>query len=83
MASGSLSDTYVYVLLVVWPLIERCLLIASLSGPLAPIVSFTNEDEVVAMANDTEAGLAAYLYTKDLGTVRTNGHGFGVCEILP
>jgi succinate-semialdehyde dehydrogenase / glutarate-semialdehyde dehydrogenase len=35
-------------------------------GPVAPVVSFTNEDEVVTLANDTEYGLVAYLYTEDL-----------------
>jgi len=35
-------------------------------GPVAPIVTFKNEDEAVAMANDTEYGLVAYAFTKDL-----------------
>jgi succinate-semialdehyde dehydrogenase/glutarate-semialdehyde dehydrogenase len=35
-------------------------------GPVAPIVSFTTEDEAVALANDTEYGLVAYVYTGDL-----------------
>lgn len=35
-------------------------------GPVAPIYRFANEDEAVAMANNTEYGLAAYLYTRDL-----------------
>jgi succinate-semialdehyde dehydrogenase/glutarate-semialdehyde dehydrogenase len=35
-------------------------------GPVAPIVTFTTEDEAVRMANDTEFGLVAYLYTGDL-----------------
>ncbi|MCX2682261.1 NAD-dependent succinate-semialdehyde dehydrogenase [Campylobacter sp. MIT 21-1685] len=34
-------------------------------GPLAPLFCFENEDEVVQMANNTEFGLAAYLYTND------------------
>jgi succinate-semialdehyde dehydrogenase/glutarate-semialdehyde dehydrogenase len=34
-------------------------------GPLAAIISFNNEEEVVAMANDTPYGLAAYFYTSD------------------
>ncbi|EMR5818367.1 TPA: NAD-dependent succinate-semialdehyde dehydrogenase [Acinetobacter baumannii] len=33
-------------------------------GPLAPLFRFKTEDEAVAMANDTEFGLAAYLYTQ-------------------
>lgn len=36
-------------------------------GPVAPVFKFENEEEVVAYANDTEFGLASYLYTKDLG----------------
>jgi succinate-semialdehyde dehydrogenase/glutarate-semialdehyde dehydrogenase len=35
-------------------------------GPVAPIVTFTSEDEAVARANATEYGLAAYVYTRDL-----------------
>jgi succinate-semialdehyde dehydrogenase/glutarate-semialdehyde dehydrogenase len=38
-------------------------------GPVAPIFSFTTEDEAIAMANDTEFGLAAYAYTRDVGRV--------------
>ena len=37
-------------------------------GPLAPLFRFEEEDEAIAMANDTEFGLAAYFYTRDLGT---------------
>jgi succinate-semialdehyde dehydrogenase/glutarate-semialdehyde dehydrogenase len=36
-------------------------------GPLAPVFRFETEAEAVAMANDTEFGLAAYFYTRDLG----------------
>jgi len=36
-------------------------------GPLAPLFRFRSEDEAIAMANDTEFGLAAYFYTRDLG----------------
>lgn len=35
-------------------------------GPLAPIFKFETDAEVVAMANDTEFGLASYFYTRDL-----------------
>lgn len=38
-------------------------------GPLAPVFRFTSEDEVITAANATETGLAAYLYTRDVGRV--------------
>ncbi len=38
-------------------------------GPLAPLFRFSDEAEAVAMANDTEFGLAAYFYTRDSGRV--------------
>jgi succinate-semialdehyde dehydrogenase/glutarate-semialdehyde dehydrogenase len=37
-------------------------------GPVAPIVTFTEEDEGIRMANDTEYGLISYVYAKDPGT---------------
>ncbi|KAF0804028.1 succinate-semialdehyde dehydrogenase [Alcanivorax xiamenensis] len=36
-------------------------------GPLAPVFRFHDEEEALALANDTPFGLAAYLYTRDLG----------------
>ena len=36
-------------------------------GPVAPVVGFSSESEVVTAANDTPYGLAAYLWTRDLG----------------
>jgi len=38
-------------------------------GPVTPIISFDTEEEVIAMANDTEYGLAAYFYARDIGRV--------------
>ena len=35
-------------------------------GPIAPVISFTDTDQMIAEANDTEMGLAAYVYTEDL-----------------
>ncbi|MDP2548361.1 MULTISPECIES: NAD-dependent succinate-semialdehyde dehydrogenase [unclassified Oceanobacter] len=35
-------------------------------GPLAAVFAFDDEDEAVALANDTDSGLAAYLYTRDM-----------------
>ena len=36
-------------------------------GPVAPLFRFSTEDEAVRMANDTEFGLAAYFYSRDIG----------------
>jgi succinate-semialdehyde dehydrogenase / glutarate-semialdehyde dehydrogenase len=36
-------------------------------GPVAPIVAFNGEEEGIRMANDTEFGLASYVYTGDFG----------------
>lgn len=38
-------------------------------GPVAPLFRFNTEAEAIAMANDTEFGLAAYFYSRDLGRV--------------
>ncbi|MFY8154934.1 MAG: NAD-dependent succinate-semialdehyde dehydrogenase [Hyphomicrobiales bacterium] len=36
-------------------------------GPLSPVFKFDTEEQAIAMANDTEYGLARYFYTRDLG----------------
>ena len=38
-------------------------------GPVAPVIPFDTEEEVIAMANDTKFGLASYFYARDLGRV--------------
>lgn len=38
-------------------------------GPLAPLFRFKNDDDVIRMANDTEFGLAAYFYSRDVGRI--------------
>ena len=38
-------------------------------GPLAPLFRFSDEDQAVQLANDTEFGLAAYFYSRDIGRV--------------
>jgi succinate-semialdehyde dehydrogenase / glutarate-semialdehyde dehydrogenase len=38
-------------------------------GPVAPLFRFRTEDDAVQMANDTEFGLAAYFYSRDIGRI--------------
>ena len=38
-------------------------------GPVAPIFKFETEEEALALANDTEFGLAAYFYARDIGRI--------------
>jgi succinate-semialdehyde dehydrogenase/glutarate-semialdehyde dehydrogenase len=45
-------------------------------GPVAPITTFTSDEEAIAGANDTEFGLVSYVYTRDLNRAIT------VCEAL-
>ena len=38
-------------------------------GPILPLFKFKTEDEAIAMANDTEFGLCAYFYARDIGRI--------------
>jgi succinate-semialdehyde dehydrogenase/glutarate-semialdehyde dehydrogenase len=38
-------------------------------GPLAPLFRFETEEQAISMANDTEYGLAAYFYSRDIGRI--------------
>jgi succinate-semialdehyde dehydrogenase/glutarate-semialdehyde dehydrogenase len=38
-------------------------------GPIAPLFKFRTEEEAIAMANDTEFGLACYFYSRDIGRI--------------
>jgi acyl-CoA reductase-like NAD-dependent aldehyde dehydrogenase len=52
-------------------------------GPVMPIVPFDSADEALARANDTEYGLAAFVFTRDLGTALSVSEGlqFGMVGV--
>lgn len=52
-------------------------------GPVSPLISFANEEEALAIANDTEYGLAAYFYARDIGLIWRIAEGleFGMIGI--
>jgi succinate-semialdehyde dehydrogenase/glutarate-semialdehyde dehydrogenase len=55
---------------------EMDLMQEEIFGPVAPIIRFDTEQEVIAMANDTPYGLASYFYGRDIGRI------FRVAEAL-
>jgi succinate-semialdehyde dehydrogenase / glutarate-semialdehyde dehydrogenase len=61
------GDGYFYPPTVLKSVPESCEILQNeIFGPVAPICSFRDEDEAVRMANNTEYGLVAYAFTKDL-----------------
>ncbi len=70
LKEGAYAKGYFYAPTVVlkvkdqWPVCQE-----EIFGPVAPILTFKTEEELIERANDTIFGLASYLYTRDLGKV--------------
>ncbi len=68
LEDGPLADGFFYAPTVLTGVTEDMVIYREETfGPVAPIIVFDDEDEVIAKANDTEYGLASYVYTNDLG----------------
>lgn len=52
-------------------------------GPVAPLIPFDSEEEAIALANDTEFGLASYFYSRDIGRIWrvSEGLDYGIVGI--
>ena len=52
-------------------------------GPVAPVIRYDDDDDLVALANDTDYGLAAYIYTRDLSRAMRlfEGLRFGIIGV--
>lgn len=70
MKEGAYTKGYFYALTVLlsvkdpWPVCQE-----EIFGPVALILTFRTEEELIQRANDTIFGLASYLYTRNLGRV--------------
>ena len=68
LVDGPLADGFFYAPTVLTGVTDQMVIYREETfGPVAPVIVFDDEDEVLAMANDTEYGLASYVYTNDLG----------------
>ncbi|KPP99406.1 NAD-dependent succinate-semialdehyde dehydrogenase [Marinobacter sp. HL-58] len=69
LTDGGLSDGYFYAPTVLSGVTAAMKIYRDETfGPVAPVITYRSEDDVIAMANDTDYGLAAYIYSNDIGT---------------
>ncbi len=72
LMENSLANGYFYAPTVLTNVTKKMLIFREETfGPVAPIIAYDEEDDVIAMANDTVYGLAAYVYTKDISRAMT------------
>jgi succinate-semialdehyde dehydrogenase/glutarate-semialdehyde dehydrogenase len=66
---SALGGTYFEPTLLVGATQDMQVAIEETFGPLAPVFKFSTEEEAIAMANDTEFGLAGYFFSRDIGRI--------------
>jgi len=72
LTEGSLEKGYFYAPTVLTHVTREMLIYREETfGPVAPIIAYDPEDDVIEMANDTAYGLAAYVYTKSTSRAMT------------
>jgi succinate-semialdehyde dehydrogenase/glutarate-semialdehyde dehydrogenase len=84
LTEGSLADGHFYAPTVLADVTPDMLIYREETfGPVAPIIKYDDNDDVLAMANDTTYGLAAYVYTQNLGRAMHMFEGlrFGIIGI--
>ncbi len=81
--SGELGDTFYQPTILTNVSNDMPIAQNEIFGPVSPIIPFDTEEEVIAMANATEYGLAAYFYARDIGRVWRVGESldFGMVAI--
>jgi succinate-semialdehyde dehydrogenase/glutarate-semialdehyde dehydrogenase len=69
--NGNIGHEDVFVQPTVLAEVDRHMLVCreEIFGPVAPLLKFKTEKDAVRIANDTEQGLAAYLYTRDINRI--------------
>lgn len=69
LSDGELEQGYFYAPTVLSGVTEKMKIYREETfGPVAPVITYRSEEDVIAMANDTDYGLAAYVYTNNLAT---------------
>ena len=84
LTEGQLSNGFFYAPTVLGGVTPEMLIYREETfGPVAPIIPFSDDDDFLAMANDTDYGLAAYVYTQNLAAAMKTFEGlqFGIIGI--
>jgi succinate-semialdehyde dehydrogenase/glutarate-semialdehyde dehydrogenase len=67
--TDGMADTFVAPVILTGATPDMRVFTDEIFGPVAPIFSFKDESDAIALANDTSVGLACYFYTRDIGRI--------------